>query len=94
MIVAAVGVMDILQAALTGVVILLLLRSITIQESYGAINWSVIIMIAAFIPVGIAMEESGTAAWWAMSLPEHVTCSLRNWLPMRFCPSRIWSQCS
>lgn len=62
MIVAALGVVDILQAALMGVVILLLLRSITIQESYGAINWSVIVMIAAFIPAGIAMETTGTAA--------------------------------
>lgn len=59
---AALGVVDVLQAALTGVVILLLLRSITIQESYSAINWSVIVMIAAFIPVGIAMEKTGTAA--------------------------------
>ncbi|MFQ6676479.1 MAG: SLC13 family permease, partial [Fidelibacterota bacterium] len=57
MVMAGLGVLDILQA-----VILLLLRSITIQESYGAINWSVIVMIAAFIPVGIAMERSGTAA--------------------------------
>ncbi|MFQ6616387.1 MAG: SLC13 family permease [Fidelibacterota bacterium] len=60
--VAALGIMGILQAALMGVVILLLLRSITIHESYESINWSVIVMIAAFIPAGIAMERTGTAA--------------------------------
>ncbi|MFQ6674038.1 MAG: SLC13 family permease [Fidelibacterota bacterium] len=58
---AAAGVVDILEAALMGVVVLLLVRSITIHESYEAIDWSVIIMIAAFIPVGIVMERTGAA---------------------------------
>jgi len=62
MIVAAMGIMDILQAALIGTVVLLLVRSITIQEAYRSINWSVIILIAAFVPIQIAMERSGTAA--------------------------------
>ncbi|MEE9166167.1 MAG: SLC13 family permease [Candidatus Neomarinimicrobiota bacterium] len=62
MIVAAAGIVDILQASLIGVVILLILRSITINESYESINWSVIVMMAAFIPAGIAMEKTGTAA--------------------------------
>ncbi len=62
MVAAAVGWMDILQAALLGVVILLMVRSITIQEAYRSVNWSVIVLIAAFVPVGIAMERSGAAA--------------------------------
>ncbi|HIB03167.1 MAG TPA: SLC13 family permease, partial [Candidatus Marinimicrobia bacterium] len=61
MLIAATGVVDILQAALIGTVILLLVGAITPQEAYQSVNWSVIVMIAAFIPVGIAMERSGAA---------------------------------
>ena len=62
MMVAALGLTHILQAALIGTVVLLVLRGITIQEAYRSVNWSVIILIAAFVPVGIAVERSGTAA--------------------------------
>ncbi len=61
MITASFGWMSILEASLIGTVILLLARSISIQEAYKAINWSVIVLIAAFVPVGIAMERSGAA---------------------------------
>ena len=61
MLFAAAGVVDILQAALIGTVILFLVGAITPQEAYHSVNWSVIVMIAAFIPVGIAMERSGAA---------------------------------
>ena len=68
MITAAMGWMNILEAALIGTVILLLARSISIQEAYRAINWSVIVLIAAFVPVGIAMERSGAADIVASSI--------------------------
>ena len=61
MLLAALGVVDILEAALIGVVILLVVGAISPEEVYQSINWSVIIMIAAFVPVGIAMERSGAA---------------------------------
>ncbi len=68
MITASIGWMNILEAALIGTVILLLARSISIQEAYRAINWSVIVLIAAFVPVGIAMERSGAADIVASSI--------------------------
>ena len=61
MLLAALGLLDILEAALIGVVILLVVGAISPEEAYQSINWSVIIMIAAFVPVGIAMERSGAA---------------------------------
>ena len=61
MLLAALGAVDILEAALIGVVILLVVGAISAEEAYQSINWSVIIMIAAFVPVGIAMERSGAA---------------------------------
>ncbi len=68
MVAAASGWMDILEAALLGAVILLMVRSITIQEAYRSVNWSVIVLIAAFVPVGIAMERSGAAALLGSSI--------------------------
>lgn len=65
MIVSTFGWVDILQAALFGVVLLLVVRSITIQEAYRSVNWSVVILIACFVPVGIAMERSGAASFLA-----------------------------
>lgn len=56
---AAAGLVDILPAALVGLVFLLLLRSVTMHEVYGSINWSVIILIAVFIPVGAAVKTTG-----------------------------------
>ncbi|NQT61844.1 MAG: SLC13 family permease [Candidatus Marinimicrobia bacterium] len=61
MLLAATGFMDILAAALLGMFLLLVSKHISTRESYGAINWSVIIFIAAFIPFGTAMENSGAA---------------------------------
>tara|TARA_B110000196_G_C21151926_1_gene670367 strand:+ start:3912 stop:5699 length:1788 start_codon:yes stop_codon:yes gene_type:complete len=68
MLTASLGWIDILEAALIGTVILLLAKSISIQEAYKAINWSVIILIAAFVPVGIAMDRSGAADIVAASI--------------------------
>ncbi|MDP6569075.1 MAG: SLC13 family permease [Candidatus Marinimicrobia bacterium] len=67
---AAAGLINILPAALVGLVFLLLLRSVTIQEVYGSINWSVIILIAAFIPVGAAVESTGTATMIAEAITD------------------------
>ena len=67
---AAAGLVNILPATLVGLVFLLLLRSVTIQEVYGSINWSVIILIAAFIPVGAAVESTGTAAMIADAITD------------------------
>ena len=61
MISATLGIIEILGAAIVGVVILLLVRSLNIQEAYRSIDWSVIVLIAAFIPVGIVVERTGTA---------------------------------
>jgi di/tricarboxylate transporter len=58
---AATGLVDILAAALAGAFLLLVTKHISTREAYSAINWPVIIFIAAFIPFGTAMETSGAA---------------------------------
>jgi di/tricarboxylate transporter len=58
---AATGVMPILEASLLGVVALLLTRSLTMQQAYRAIDWTVIFLLAATVPLGIAMQTTGLA---------------------------------
>ena len=59
---AALGVMSILEAAILGMVFLIATRALRIQQAYGAIDWSVIFLLVAVLPLGVAMEETGLAA--------------------------------
>jgi di/tricarboxylate transporter len=58
---AAFGVFDILKAAILGVVVLLITRSLTIQQAYKSINWTVIFLLATLLPLGVAMVKTGLA---------------------------------
>ena len=62
-ILAALGIVPILKGALTGTIFLLVIRVITANEAYQSINWQVIVLIAALIPLGIVIQKSGTAFW-------------------------------
>tara|TARA_B100000686_G_scaffold111291_1_gene118622 strand:+ start:77812 stop:79608 length:1797 start_codon:yes stop_codon:yes gene_type:complete len=62
-ILAALGIMPIVKGALIGVVLLWALGVITPQESYQSINWKVIVLISALIPVGMVIQSSGAAEW-------------------------------
>lgn len=62
MILAAFGVMSILKASILGVVMMLVGRCLTIQQAYKAINWTVIFLVAAILPLGKAMINTGLAA--------------------------------
>ena len=62
-IIAAFGLMPIMKSAMIGVVFLLMLKVITPKESYESINWQVIVLISALIPVGIVIKNTGTADW-------------------------------
>ncbi|MCK5331130.1 MAG: SLC13 family permease [Candidatus Marinimicrobia bacterium] len=60
---AAIGISPIITNALLAVIILLVVRVITPNEVYHSIHWPVIILIASLIPLGIAIQTSGTADW-------------------------------
>jgi di/tricarboxylate transporter len=62
MVLAATGVLPILTAAIAAVVALLVLRVMTIQEAYKAVDWTVIFLLAAILPLGLALENTGLAA--------------------------------
>lgn len=55
----------IVMAAIVGAVALVLTRCLELEEAYEAIDWQVIFLLAGILPLGIALEETGTAAWMA-----------------------------
>jgi di/tricarboxylate transporter len=65
---AALGIADIAVSALVGAVVLLVLGVVTPNEAYRSIDWSVIFLIAAFVPVGHAFTTTGTADFLASAI--------------------------
>ena len=55
-------------AMLTGAVGMLLAGVLKMEEAYDAINWKTIFTLACLIPLGWAMDTTGTAAWVAQEL--------------------------
>lgn len=53
---AAFNIMSIMEASLLGAIVVMATGIVPAQEAYKAINWSVIFLIAALIPLGSAME--------------------------------------
>ncbi len=52
-------------AFFTGAIAMVLIRVLTIQEAYQAIDWKVVFLLAGLIPLGVAMQKTGTAAFLA-----------------------------
>jgi di/tricarboxylate transporter len=65
---AATGILKISAGALVGAVVLLAAGVMKPQEAYRAVDWSVIFLIAAFVPIGYAFVETGTAQFIASGL--------------------------
>jgi len=59
MLLASFGIVPIVKGAILGAILLLVLRSLSIQDAYESISWSVIFLIASLIPVGIAIQKTG-----------------------------------
>jgi len=55
-------------AMLTGAVGMLLVGVLKMEEAYNAINWKTIFTLACLIPLGWAMDTTGTAAWLAQEI--------------------------
>lgn len=50
---------------LTGAIGMILSRVLTIDEAYEAVSWKTVFLLASLIPLGFAVESSGTAKWIA-----------------------------
>ena len=55
-------------ALLTGAIGMVLSRVLTIEEAYEAVSWKTVFLLASLIPLGMAVETSGTAKWIAEQL--------------------------
>ncbi|NNG14144.1 MAG: SLC13 family permease, partial [Gammaproteobacteria bacterium] len=52
-------------ALLTGAIGMVLSRVLTIEEAYQAVSWKTVFLLASLIPLGLAVETTGTAKWIA-----------------------------
>lgn len=46
---------------LTGAIVLILSKTVSIDEAYRAVDWRTLFLLAGLIPLGIAMEKTGAA---------------------------------
>ena len=53
---------------LAGAVGMVLTGVIAMDEAYGAVSWQTVFLLAALIPLGVAFDRTGTAAWIAQRL--------------------------
>jgi di/tricarboxylate transporter len=52
-------------ALLTGAMGMVLTGVLKIEEAYDAVSWKTVFLLASLIPLGLAVETSGTAKWIA-----------------------------
>jgi di/tricarboxylate transporter len=60
---------------LAGAVGMILSRVLSVDEAYGAVSWSTVFLLASLIPLGQAVQNTGTAAWIA----EQILVLLDGW---------------
>jgi di/tricarboxylate transporter len=67
-VVSAFNWLPILVSSLVGVALMVLTGCLRPGEIYGAVRWDIIFLLAGLIPLGTAMEKSGTSQWLADQL--------------------------
>lgn len=55
-------------ALMSGAVGMILAGVIKIEEAYRAVGWQSVFLLASLIPLGVAVDNSGTAAWIAQEV--------------------------
>ncbi|MDY6898315.1 MAG: SLC13 family permease [Cyanobacteriota bacterium] len=64
----AFGILPIVVSALIGVLLMVVTGCLKSGEVYQAVRWDIIFLLAGLIPLGIAMDKSGTTVWLAQNL--------------------------
>jgi di/tricarboxylate transporter len=70
---AAMGGLDISIAAVVGATLMVVSGCLSIGEAYQSISWNAIFLIAGMLPLGIAMQTSGTAEYLAGNIVSLLT---------------------
>ena len=65
---AAFKILPIMISALIGAVGMVLFQCISLEDAYKAIDWKIIFLLGGILPLGIALQQSGTAALLANSV--------------------------
>jgi di/tricarboxylate transporter len=68
--VAALGMLPIMTAALAGVVLTVFTGCVRMDELYSELDWSVVFLLAGLLPLGTAMESSGAAEWIVLGVTQ------------------------
>ncbi|MEO1562511.1 MAG: SLC13 family permease [Pseudomonadota bacterium] len=55
-------------ALLTGAFGMIITRVLSIDEAYSAVGWNSVFLLASLIPLGVAVQATGTAAWIAQQV--------------------------
>ncbi len=71
----------IVEGALIGVILLMVFRVLGSNEAYASIHWQVIILIASMIPMGFAIQSTGTAHALGTILSDITGKFPVNWQP-------------
>jgi len=64
--------LDLSVAMMTGAIGMLLTGVLNMDEAYKAVNWKTIFVTACLIPLGWSMDSTGTAAWVAQVVLQHL----------------------
>jgi di/tricarboxylate transporter len=64
--------LDLSVAMMTGAIGMLLTGVLNMDEAYKAVNWKTIFVTACLIPLGWSMDSTGTAAWIAQVVLDHL----------------------
>lgn len=67
-------------ALMSGAVGMLVLGVLNMDEAYAAVNWKTVFLMAGLIPLGWAMDSTGTAAWLAQKVLAQLGPGLPVWL--------------
>lgn len=84
---AASGQVPAQMAFLAGAVALVLTGCVSIEQAYREIDVRIFVMIAGVIPLGLAMEQTGTAAFLAWHLQHLMT----GWHPLAVLLALFWA---
>ena len=70
---SAFEILPIIQGAIIGTILMFLFKCITIREAYREVDWRIIFVLAALLPLGTALEKSGAAELLAGYMETYIT---------------------
>ncbi len=69
---ASINIAPIVVASVIGAILMVLLGCLTMEESYTAIDWKIIFLLAGILSLGVALDSSGAAALIASTVVSSV----------------------